>query len=531
MFRDWLKSCENGHPNCTAPKDVSRPKRVLACTTISGVKLCSTSEDTPCEYLALSYCWGGTQPPKTTLNNLVEHEQQIPWDSLPTLYQDAVLLARWLNVPHLWIDSLCIVQDDEKERDCEIARMGNIFQSAFFVVIAASSESPRTGFLRRKSRAFLLEDWKGYVWRKVNMVHYGELIKLDGIKVRRRVIEHGQVDACRSDRIAARAWTYQERLLARRCLIFRNHDIAWECKSTCFCECTGVQTLLPMKKRLKPQLLPRIHPSKDAAFPNSQTFFVDSHSAYKFWKGAVKTYSSRRLSCETDRLPAISALASAVFADTGDEYLAGLWRSDLVAQLMWYNIPSYEGTQPHGRYIAPSWSWASTPVPTCYDEMPFASRVEIKDAWCTRAGLNTFGPVIGGAIVLRGIHCQADVAILRSKDTQWPVVRMVFAGGKCHEAEGSHWEFSFLDGFRVHTVRMTLPSGDQLETVQRVQGVQADDQAPVAGKVRLLWLTDFHCLVLAYSQREMGAFERLGILDVSMSPSVPDISPTEIKLL
>ena len=78
----------------------------------------------------------------------------------------------------------------------------------------------------------------------------------------------------------------------------------------------------------------------------------------------MNNYSRRALSWRrTDRLPAISAVASTVGKATGDHrYLAGLWRNKLLAGLCWYPLLSLSDPRPdQRRYIAPTWSWASHP--------------------------------------------------------------------------------------------------------------------------------------------------------------------------
>ena len=529
MCRDWIRSCEEEHPRCQSPYSSLPPRRLLWCSPDAGVRLCPATQAHECRYLALSYCWGGMRPLATTVDTLSSHELGIPMTALPKLYRDVVILARSLDIPYVWIDSLCIVQDEEEDRDREIARMGDIFSAAFLVVIAASARSPQSRILHTRSFALHGEGYSSFTWRHATTVRYDSGLKLDTVRFREKIHLRSERDACQLERIGQRVWTYQERLLARRCLIFKRSEIVWECKTWCRCECSEDQSSLPPNERFKPSLLPS---NVTGSGPRASRFFAEPKDAYVFWKQAVKAFSSRRLSYATDRLPAISALAECVSAATGDKYLAGLWKGDLVNQLMWQNWPAYDEMRTHEDYIAPSWSWASTPAPTFYRDTPYTSRVEVIFAWCTLAGWNPFGAVTDGAIVLKGVHCQAKVRFFKKpEDKNSPQISVAFDDGTVYESEGSHSEFSFLDGYRVKTVTMLTSSREVLKTVQRVPGPQPDEQAPCAGNVRLLWLADDLCLILAYSQRELGAFERLGILDISMAPPMPDLPPSEIKLL
>ncbi|KAH0531283.1 hypothetical protein TsFJ059_000137 [Trichoderma semiorbis] len=77
-------------------------------------------------------------------------------DSLPKTFQDAVTVTRSLGIPYLWIDSLCIIQEDEKDWESEAARMEEVFSFAYFTIAASRGTSSLSGFLgERKPRAYV----------------------------------------------------------------------------------------------------------------------------------------------------------------------------------------------------------------------------------------------------------------------------------------------------------------------------------------------------------------------------------------
>lgn len=98
-------------------------------------------------YIALSHCWGGHEIIKTTSSNLVAMKKNINWDSLPSTFPDAISVARELHVRWVWIDSICILQDDKADWEVEAAQMGTYYQKAFLTVAAASSPTPTTPLL------------------------------------------------------------------------------------------------------------------------------------------------------------------------------------------------------------------------------------------------------------------------------------------------------------------------------------------------------------------------------------------------
>ena len=141
--------------------------------------------------------------------------------------------------------------------------------------------------------------------------------------------------------------------------------------------------------------------------------FADSKDAYHYWIRAMYNYSLRKLTYDTDRLPAVTALASIVARKTGDLYLAGLWRGDLLRQLMWN--PCRPGVlfqfadDPNDLYVAPSWSWAARrhPAGAWNASTKYALhgeyKAEIIEAECRPDSNNAFGTVQSGHLVLRGV--------------------------------------------------------------------------------------------------------------------------------
>ncbi|KAG6364259.1 hypothetical protein INS49_005858 [Diaporthe citri] len=110
-------------------------------------------------YAALSYCWGQDQLMKTTSANKAEVEHGIPISSLPKTIADAIRIARELGIKLLWVDSLCLVQDEEHELAKEIARMHHYYGNAYFTISAATASSCSEGLLQ--DHAMPREDRRG----------------------------------------------------------------------------------------------------------------------------------------------------------------------------------------------------------------------------------------------------------------------------------------------------------------------------------------------------------------------------------
>ncbi|KAF2786856.1 heterokaryon incompatibility, partial [Melanomma pulvis-pyrius CBS 109.77] len=63
-------------------------------------------------YFTLSYCWGGAEVTRLTKEVFLDFSRAIPFYDLPKTFKDAMVITRKLGYNYIWIDSLCIIQDD-----------------------------------------------------------------------------------------------------------------------------------------------------------------------------------------------------------------------------------------------------------------------------------------------------------------------------------------------------------------------------------------------------------------------------------
>jgi hypothetical protein len=84
-------------------------------------------------------------------------KRKIPWDELPKTFRDAIIISRNLGIEYMWIDSLCIVQDDPRDWELEAAKMGEIYSNAFLVIAASSSVDGDSGCFLERPKYFVIE--------------------------------------------------------------------------------------------------------------------------------------------------------------------------------------------------------------------------------------------------------------------------------------------------------------------------------------------------------------------------------------
>lgn len=167
------------------------------------------------QYTALSHCWGKLDELDkfcTYKSNISQFKNSIELDRLPQSFQDAIIVSRGIGVPYLWIDSLCIIQDDKEDWETESAKMGHIFTSANCTIGATSAKSSVEGFLgKREPRPCVQIETPSlgtlYVCRNIDDFH--------------RDVENGELNT--------RGWVLQERALSRRSIFFTSEQVYWVC--------------------------------------------------------------------------------------------------------------------------------------------------------------------------------------------------------------------------------------------------------------------------------------------------------------
>ncbi|PVH85645.1 HET-domain-containing protein, partial [Cadophora sp. DSE1049] len=356
---------------------------------------------------------------------LAERYRNIMFSQLPKTFQDAVQITRALGFRFLWIDSICIIQDDKTDWEIESAKMAGIYIESCVTIAATASVNSDGGFFFSRSTR---PPW--------------------GSRADIETFEFQQTfgDSPRFPGVAApllqRAWAYQERIMAPRILHVNTDEMFWECKHCTLCECGYLswhreQSELERLDREGPFLArpPSTLKSRIARATHPDTPIVHVQG---IWQNILRHYHTLALTKESDRLPALSGLASFLSQKLRTRYLAGLWEDNLAVELLWQRERSAtQGLCSRNRHSnLPSWSWASIVRSHSLEDnihlknhicntAAFGSlikddRLKILHADCKVLGNNPFGEVSGGTISIRGafintkLHLKRESAIIRS---------------------------------------------------------------------------------------------------------------------
>ena len=347
--RKWIDNCQNNHTLCTKRGSTLLPTRVVLVQGTPRVIDRPSDPGHACgDYTALSYCWGGDQPHKLTGETLSRFCKMLP-DDLPQTLKDAIKLTRELGYDYLWIDALCILQDSPTDKIREIGKMPQIYHNASVTIVAASSASSSAGFLQDR-------------------VAHGpdrELFKLqlqcnDGrrgnITIARTYDDWNVTEDEKLDPPDRRAWILQEAMLSPRRLLYGSRQMYWACQ-------TAVEWDGPADKTnygLDRMGLPEELWDNDTAI-NALRWNVGEEYILGRWGELVEESTSRGLTLHDDRLLVMSGIADRFAKYLDSQYLAGLWRCNLINDLLWYCEDSIPDTATaKSEYFAPSWSWGAT---------------------------------------------------------------------------------------------------------------------------------------------------------------------------
>ncbi|TRX91218.1 hypothetical protein FHL15_007823 [Xylaria flabelliformis] len=456
----WLQDCQLKHPRCAAQRSSTLPTRVLdigESLTTASIRLLETGPSQNAEYVALSYCWGKTGNITTTRSTLIERKKDIAWGILPKSFQDAIEVVWGLGIRYLWIDALCIIQDDVADWESESAKMADVYENAFLTISMDGARDPTQHiFAARQSDMISTADTlnTGRTARPARNVAV-ERFPFTGkagetyVVYAREPLTHSDIISPRSYYdvtypLMSRAWTLQERLLSGRILHITAAELIWECTTTLCCECGTISresTYLsgnPSPKIAYDIAMQNIiEEGRNALHVKAQQQPKQSNEepltpkTTREWTLLIGGYSNRALTYENDKLPAISALARR-FSLTDElpiprTYLAGLWLEDLPWLLCW-RVFQRRFEKRSETYCAPTWSWASISTPVIWDKEIFEAKacIEVLDAGAAPFGqANVFGRVKGAYAVLRGPVQRAVLEVADVRHTAVSALRNI----------------------------------------------------------------------------------------------------------
>ncbi|KAH4613338.1 hypothetical protein HBH82_016160 [Parastagonospora nodorum] len=339
LIHKWLHTCEEHHgPVCNLETYSPTYIRLLDLK-----RMCLVSGSRKYRYFTLSYVWGNMVTFQTTKSNLSELEEHGSIlrlrDKFPQVIKDAISLVSALQERFLWVDALCIVQDDATDKRAQIPRMGMIYSQAAATIVSLSGKDASAGLpgVREESRRVRQ--------CSVTISPWQLSAKLPELSV-----------ALQKSKWHTRAWTFQEAILSKRCLYFSDDQVYFQCQSGYYTEdCHGDQTRHEWGSGFS-------NPFKQKVPESTDSFF----STFNVYNNLVKGYSSRQHTFNSDSLNAFQGVLSSFNTLYGWHFLSALPEDVLDLALLWRPMVTAD-LRPRESFNCardaacrtPTWCWTS----------------------------------------------------------------------------------------------------------------------------------------------------------------------------
>ncbi|KAK8044395.1 hypothetical protein PG993_004419 [Apiospora rasikravindrae] len=327
LIRGWMERCASSHGlKCNSNSrpytgEVSGPKLLL----IDAQRMKIAECDWTSRYLALSYVWGTSNKSLTSTKANIQHLQRDGalrelQHELPRAIRDAIELTKAVGETHLWVDALCIVQDDDRSKAVYIPRMDQIYGNAFVTLVTLYNRAPDGSALPGVTHPRALVQ---------------SPVDIAGLHVVPRLPPLISVE--QSSVWNSRAWTFQEGIFSRRYLFFAEHQVFWQCRTAYHSEDCADEH---MEDRGVASV---VFPDRRFNALEMMGTVSDPRRQFNVYELLVGPYSPRNLTIPADSLSAFSGVLSALGASFGWRFasalpeplfdLALLWRPRTMASL------------------------------------------------------------------------------------------------------------------------------------------------------------------------------------------------------
>jgi hypothetical protein len=237
MVKRWITTGKTDHgKKCSRHDKAHVPARRL----IDVHRSCLVDGSMAKEYMTLSYVWGMAAQFMLTTDVLTDSLKPGFFESLgtniPQSIQDAIQVCRNIGVRHIWVDALCILQDDDIDKKDQIALMDEIYGRALAVLIVAAGDGAAYGI-------------PGLGKRKRELASYVETV--DGQELMTSLAT--TTFSAKRSQWNTRAWTYQEYILGNRLLVFTDTYVFFKCSQSMFRDDAWKSVLSDLKERYLPE--------------------------------------------------------------------------------------------------------------------------------------------------------------------------------------------------------------------------------------------------------------------------------------
>ncbi|KAL8798106.1 MAG: hypothetical protein Q9182_006957 [Xanthomendoza sp. 2 TL-2023] len=421
LLRTWITTCKDHHTICNSIRDkwglehLAGPRSLRY---IDTVNMCLRSRHwyELADHVALSYVWGGSQGLQLVKSN----QKQLftkgalidAWSNIPAVIKDAIELVRDINSNcdddtniYLWVDQLCIVQDDPKDKVVQIQQMNHTYSRAVATLIATEGSHSNTPLARHQSHGVSADPESKELLGSRQVVR-----NIQGLRLVAALPSMSEEIA--ASKWNTRAWTMQEAELSHASVIFGKDQVMFRCAQEVFkedfvAEVTGegyrqMQSTGPAWQNSQATER-RVAPAEDKDWPMT----------FEMYARLVESYTLRAMTYPTDILPAFQGMSQVLHAVCGWKILNGLVEDVIDFSLLWRpngkikrrftrnGDPEQRHYLEHGNndeLCLPTYSWCAWSGPVTYKPLSFElrsliTRFEVLGAAKQKKGLVRFSQV------------------------------------------------------------------------------------------------------------------------------------------
>jgi hypothetical protein len=442
LAMSWSTHCASFHPECSRRKQEHElPTRVIDIAL--GGKEPSDFQDVRLiltnglrgHYASLSHRWSSTTKQFcTTKNNFQQHMKCMPLERLPRTFRESIILCRQFDIRYLWIDCLCIIQDDNEDWQKECEKMSDIFENSYLTISALQARDSDGGLFQLREQ----DTRRAY------------LRSQEGILLGLRQEGYNLASDVRLSSTGSRGRILQEKILSPALLHFGNWQMHWECQSATISE-NRANVQIPGSGPLK-NVLHEVQRVGCHSYPRGH---------FIAWNMIIQHYSHMDFTLEYDRLPAILGLAQRFQQSYRSTFVAGLWLEDLHRGLLWNRSnrkakrvkDGWRFQTTHTKCAtAPSWSW-----------IPTSSNNNVRFEWD-----EDFPDSSSPVFLATRLQSDTDAELVDATVTPCPQIHRGAVHGTLQ-----------LWGIIIKAKLFRSPSGNVRSTVQRMHPEVSDKRQPL----------------------------------------------------
>jgi hypothetical protein len=368
-----LRDCVSNHKGCHVSVGRTAALNIFVIDTMV-MNIIKVSTSVP--YFALSYVWGGADTFQLTNDNVEKMAQadslRKHWKKIPKVIQQSIKLVRELSIfgkkRYLWVDALCIIQDNSSFKHSQIAHMDIIYGQACMTIAAVSSATATDHMLRHEDKRDLaqLEQDVNFIeqskrvriqYKKMLLDHQGYATSNEDIPVNPDLSEPARLE--NTAVYFTRGWTFQEQALSRRLMLCTPRGISFQCRQSR--QIGSIPVPQACLWGVGPPDVQRYGQDPNMSFATQ--WWPENLRLYIY---LAQDYTRRDLTFRTDILQAFAGVTEALLKlSTADlkPFVCGLPLGSISDALFWTsvsrNVEEKQEKAPEGIEF-PTWSWANS---------------------------------------------------------------------------------------------------------------------------------------------------------------------------